>query len=75
MWEQISSNKIKSGLLVAFWFLFRTAGDWVSVAFYLMGLILDRGWDASVEVHYTNHSNMPHEGPDFYDLGYIVHGD
>ena len=29
-----------SGLLVAFWFLFRTAGDWVSVAFYLMGLIL-----------------------------------
>ena len=29
-----------SGFLVAFWFLFRTAGDWVSVAFYLMGLIL-----------------------------------
>ena len=29
-----------SGLLVVFWFLFRTAGDWVSVAFYLMGLIL-----------------------------------
>ena len=29
-----------SGLLVAFWFLFRTAGDWVSVAFYLLGLIL-----------------------------------
>ena len=29
-----------SALLVAFWFLFRTAGDWVSVAFYLLGLIL-----------------------------------
>ena len=29
-----------SGLLVAFWLLFRTAGDWVSVAFYLIGLIL-----------------------------------
>jgi AAA family ATP:ADP antiporter len=29
-----------SALLVGFWFLFRTAGDWVSVGFYLMGLIL-----------------------------------
>ncbi len=29
-----------AGLLVAFWFLFGTGGDWVSVAFYLMGLIL-----------------------------------
>ncbi len=26
-----------------------------------------------VEVHYTNHSNMPHAGPDFYDLGYTIH--
>jgi DegV family protein with EDD domain len=42
---------------------------------HLKGCILERGWDASVEIHYTNHSNMPHEGPDFYDLGYIVHGD
>lgn len=25
-----------------------------------------------VEVHYTNHSNMPHAGPDFYDIGYTV---
>ena len=29
-----------SAFLVAFWFLFRTAGDWVSVGFYLLGLIL-----------------------------------
>ncbi|HXK12275.1 MAG TPA: HEAT repeat domain-containing protein [Vicinamibacteria bacterium] len=29
-----------SALLVAFWFLFRTAGDWVSVGFYLLGLVL-----------------------------------
>jgi AAA family ATP:ADP antiporter len=29
-----------SGLLVAFWVLFRTAGSWVSVGFYLLGLIL-----------------------------------
>jgi ATP:ADP antiporter, AAA family len=28
------------GLLVAFWFLFRTGGSQVSVAFYLLGLIL-----------------------------------
>jgi DegV family protein with EDD domain len=27
-----------------------------------------------IEIHYTNHSNMPHAGPDFYDIGYIVHG-
>lgn len=26
-----------------------------------------------VEIHYTNHSNMPHAGPDFYDIGYTVH--
>ncbi len=25
------------------------------------------------EVHYSNHSNMPHAGPDFYDLGYTIH--
>ncbi len=29
-----------SGLLVAFWFLFRRGGDWVSVGFYLLGLVL-----------------------------------
>ncbi len=41
----------------------------------LKSMILEKGWDASVEIHYTNHSNMPHEGPDFYDIGYIVYGD
>ena len=30
------------------------------------------GWTSSVEIHYTNHSNMPHAGPDFYDIGYIT---
>jgi AAA family ATP:ADP antiporter len=29
-----------SALLVGFWFLFRTSSDWVSVGFYLLGLIL-----------------------------------
>ena len=28
------------GLLVVFWALFRTGGDWVSVAFYVLGLVL-----------------------------------
>ncbi|MDP3178160.1 MAG: hypothetical protein Q8M76_09675, partial [Spirochaetaceae bacterium] len=27
---------------------------------------------AKVEIHYTNHSNMPHVGPDYYDIGYTV---
>ena len=26
-----------------------------------------------LEIHYTNHSNMPHAGPDFYDIGYVVY--
>lgn len=29
-----------AGLLVAFWLLFKTRGEWVSVAFYFFGLIL-----------------------------------
>ena len=28
-----------------------------------------------LEIHYTNHSNMPHAGPDFYDIGYVVYGE
>jgi AAA family ATP:ADP antiporter len=28
------------GLLIGFWFLFREGGDWVSIAFYLLGLLL-----------------------------------
>ncbi len=50
-------------------------GPHLKEAEHLEGLILDKGWEASIEIHYTNHSNMPHEGPDFYDLGYIVYGD
>jgi DegV family protein with EDD domain len=50
-------------------------GPHLKEAEHLRSMILARGWDASVEIHYTNHSNMPHEGPDFYDVGYIVYGD
>ena len=31
------------------------------------------GFPVKAEIHYTNHSNMPHAGPDFYDLGYTIH--
>lgn len=34
----------------------------------------DIGISTDIEIHYTNHSNMPHAGPDFYDIGYIVYG-
>jgi len=29
--------------------------------------------ETRVEIHYTNHSNMAHIGPDFYDIGYIIY--
>ncbi|MCK5201260.1 MAG: DegV family EDD domain-containing protein [Spirochaetales bacterium] len=32
------------------------------------------GTATDIEIHYTNHSNMPHAGPDFYDIGYIIYG-
>jgi DegV family protein with EDD domain len=50
-------------------------GPHLQEAEHLRSAILESGWDAEVEIHYSNHSNMPHEGPDFYDLGYIVHED
>ncbi len=31
------------------------------------------GIETRVEVHYTNHSNMAHIGPDFYDIGYAIY--
>ena len=42
---------------------------------HLKELIEQQGWDAEVQILATNHSNMPHAGPDFYDLGYTVHED
>jgi len=42
---------------------------------HLKELIMEQGWAAEVEVVYSNHSNMPHAGPDFYDIGYVVHED
>jgi DegV family protein with EDD domain len=33
------------------------------------------GYELSLTVTYTNHSNMPHAGPDFYDLGYTTWDD
>ena len=41
-------------------------------AHHLKELLESQSWDVSAEVHFTNHSNMPHAGPDFYDIGYIT---
>ncbi len=30
--------------------------------------------ESRVDIFYTNHSNMAHIGPDFYDIGYILYG-
>jgi DegV family protein with EDD domain len=29
--------------------------------------------ETRVEIHYSNHSNMVHIGPDYYDIGYIIY--
>ncbi|MGD9939233.1 MAG: DegV family protein [Clostridia bacterium] len=42
---------------------------------HLRKAVEDLGYDCSITVSYTNHSNMPHAGPDFYDIGYIVRND
>ena len=42
---------------------------------HLKQLIEQQGWEAEVQILATNHSAMPHAGPDFYDLGYTVHED
>lgn len=38
------------------------------------GFAEENGIGSEIEIHYTNHSNMPHAGPDFYDIGYTVYG-
>ncbi len=35
-----ATQAVLAGLLVLFWFLFRTGSDWVSVGFYFLGLIM-----------------------------------
>ncbi len=42
---------------------------------HLKQLIEQQGWEAEVQILATNHSAMPHAGPNFYDLGYTVHED
>lgn len=42
---------------------------------HLRKSIAELGYEASITVSYTNHSNMPHAGPDFYDIGYIARDD
>jgi len=40
---------------------------------HLKKLVEELDCPVQVEVHYTNHSNMPHAGPDFYDIGYTIY--
>ncbi len=40
---------------------------------HLKKLVDELDVQTRVEVHYTNHSNMPHAGPDFYDIGYVIY--
>jgi len=42
---------------------------------HLRKSIVELGYETSITVNYTNHSNMPHAGPDFYDIGYIARDD
>jgi len=42
---------------------------------HLKQLIEQQRWEAEVQILATNHSAMPHAGPEFYDLGYTVHED
>ncbi|MBN1686958.1 MAG: DegV family EDD domain-containing protein [Spirochaetales bacterium] len=41
-------------------------------AAHLKAMLGGQDFKADVEIHYTNHSNMPHAGPDFYDIGFIA---
>lgn len=41
-------------------------------ALHLKEMIESLDLGAEIEICGTNHSNMPHVGPDFYDLGYII---
>lgn len=38
----------------------------------LKAMVDQLDFPTKVGVHYTNHSNMPHAGPDFYDIGYTI---
>jgi len=65
--KEMNSNRLSAAIVYC--------GPHLEEAEQLKKMILEKGWNASVEIHYTNHSNMPHEGPDFYDIGYIVYAD
>ena len=34
--------------------------------------VLKLGGDVEVNLYGTNHSNLPHAGPDFFDIGYML---
>jgi fatty acid-binding protein DegV len=48
-------------------------GDRKDDAFKFKELLEKKGWPVESEIHYTQHSNMVHEGPEFFDMGYIIY--
>lgn len=58
------SNKIS--------FVITYCGDHEKEPLHFKKLVEEQTWEASIEIHYTNHSNLPHEGPDFYEIGYVI---
>lgn len=34
---------------------------------------IELGWDIQIHINYTNFSLLPHMGPDFYEMGYVIH--
>ena len=36
-------------------------------------LIEKQDWDYNVEIHYSNAPNIVHMGPNFIDIGYMIH--
>ncbi len=63
--ERLNSNKISVAISYC--------GEYEKEVDHFKKMIEDHGWETSFEINYTNYTNMPHMGPDFYDVGYIVH--
>ena len=64
--EMIQKESNKISVLLTY------CGEHEKDCLHFKKLVEEKGWDASVEIHYTGPSNIPHEGPEFYEIGFIV---
>ena len=39
----------------------------------LLSAAEDNGWDVEIYINFSNFSLLPHMGPDFYEMGYVIH--